>query len=606
MEELQISSVYWIDDDNIDWKDLPADQLPDRIAEAWSEATEAQRKALTKSLEQGLSGAVLGKIRKLKRQETDDDDTFVERVSTSIRSMLGNDQSLIARFHDVGNQLSQPISNTDKSALCSLFAPTETVPWQWNRWSFNDWSKNGKQALGYQAGNKPCLFIIDLQNKDKAAGIDGRSILSALANSKMPREALHILVLTNECTKTAEFKLGRELTQSFFSSAAPIQLPVFAMAKERLETREDGSSTVADSIADGLSRICLSSQHKRLKELLGEVFAKAITEAFSSLEALTLEEFMYAVTHRSESEGVPEIDTLLRLISIEQRRQLQREVVANDEVQNVLMRIRGSGLAISKDELVTDSAIQALRVAELYDPGEVVNKLRSPVSPGDLFEVKPCGDSQSVIYCLVGNFCDASLRGEGKRKAEIGLMLPLEKLAVGGDGERLRYPLEKLNAIVPQGVAVDGILLNTFRSIDFAILDLCWTNDDGYCRWNSNLKSENRRRLSPSQTNRFGIIDEQFRTVTDKAALLSARVALGCDVRFKEQMLPNLRFGFVRRILTRIKPAPSTTMAFMAVDFGMRRIGRLTHAHASHLVAEFTDAIGRASRAHDFSSVHQS
>lgn len=601
MDELQISAVYWIDDDNVDWKDIPADQLPSRFAEALVDATDGQIKEISNVLSKGMTGNPVGKLRKLGRQDGEDEDTYVERVTTTVQSIASQHAEFIQRLRQIDNQLPQPIPTSDKEALCSLFSPGDTVPWEWNKWSFVDWGNHWKKILRDLPENKVFLFIIDLQNKDKTAGIDGRSILAALAESQMPRSMLHVLVLTTECDQAAEFRLGRELTQTIFSSSAPLQLPVFAMSKDRLRQREDGSSTVGTSIAEGLSRICLSSQHMRLKELLSDTFAQAVVDAFSCLESLTLEEFMYAVTHRSESEGVPEIDTLLRIIGIEQRRQLQRKVISNEEVQAVLTRIRGSGLSISKTELLTDKAIQDLRSAELYDPAEVVNGLRSPISPGDLFEVRAWGDCQASLYCLVGNFCDISLRGDGTRKAEVALMLPVLKLADGGDGERLRYRLEKIDTIIPKEIVADGLQLNCFRAIDFAILDLCWTNDGGYCRWSSGLEVETRRKLSPGQNNRFTCIDAYFRNATDKASLLSVRSTLGCNVQFKDCAPVREKLSWLRRVLSRVGRQTEGKKAFAAIDFGLRRAGRLSHSHASHLVAEFSDAIGRASRAHDFS-----
>lgn len=607
MEELQISSVYWIDDDNTEWKDLPADDLPDRFAEALSDATTEQQRTVVKALEKNLNGSkIVSRLRKLPRADDEDEDTFIERVSSSIRSMAVEEGNLIANLYDIGNLIPQPISSTDKTELCSLFDPATTVPWKWNRWSFVDWSRDGKKQLADHTEKEPWLFIIDLQNKDKSVGVDGRSILSVLAASNLPREAIHILVLTSECKQDGEFKLGRELTQAYFDAAAPIQLPVFVMAKARLMGRGNEPSAVPISIAEGLSRICVSSQHKRLKELLANVFTDAVADAFSSLERLTLEEFMYAVTHRSESEGVPEIDTLLRIIGIEQRRKLLQAVISNDEVKRVLTRIRGSGLSIAKSELASDKAIEDLRIAELYDPSAVVNMLRSPISPGDLFAVETKNNSQPFsMYCLVGNFCDVSLRRNGSRKAEIGLLLPLEVLKPGKGSERLQYPLEKLEAIMPAGVTANGLPLHSFKSIDFAILDLCWTNNDGYCRWSTSLRNENKERFGPSQTARLEILDNFFRLATDKSPLLSIRATLGSNVRYIEQArartLPRRDKNRPCRFSQEIKGQPPTSMAFSSVDFGMKRIGRLSHSHASHLVAEFTDALGRASRAHDFS-----
>jgi hypothetical protein len=603
MEELQISSVYWIDDVNTAWKELSADDLPDRFAEALADATTDQQKLVIKTLEKGLNGSkIVGRLRKLPKAEDEEEDTFIERVSSSVRSMAAEEDNLIASLYEVGNLIPQPISSTDKTELCSLFNPAAAVPWKWNRWSFLDWSRDGKKQLANHTEKEPWLFIVDLQNKDTTVGVDGRSILSALAASNLPREAMHILVLTSECKQDGEFKLGRELTKTYFDAAAPIQLPVFVMAKARLGGSENGPSAVPASIAEGLSRICVSSQHRRLKGLLENVFTDAVAEAFSSLESLTLEEFMYAVTHRSESEGVPEIDTLLRIIGIEQRRKLLQAVIGNDELQRILTRIRGSGLRIAKSELASDKAIEDLRIAELYDPATVVNMLRSPISPGDLFAVETTNNSQRPsMYCLVGNFCDVSLRRNGSRKAEIGLLLPLEALKHGKGTERLQYPLEKLEAFLPAGVSANGLPLHSFKSIDFAILDLCWTNNEGLCRWSATLSKENKERFGPSQNARLKILDNLFSLATDKSNLLSVQATLGSNVRYMERALLKRIKTRSRRFPQKLKGQPPVPMAFSSVDFGIKRIGRLSHSHASHMVAEFTDALGRASRAHDFS-----
>lgn len=603
MQELCVSSVYWIDDDNTDWMSLPADNLPDYFASAYSSATPDQRAAVIKELNKNRLDDAKKKLRKLPQREGEDDDVFIERVSETISSLANEDSDFIDALRTVGNLFPQPISSADKEALCALFNLGPSAPWKWNQWSFVDWSQYGNQQLAQHSPSQPGLFIIDLQNKDKDLGIDGRTVLSALAKSQLPREALHILVLTAECEADSEYKLGRNLTKEHFGDDAPIQLPVFAMAKERFQRNSAGESTVPESIAEGLSRICLSFQHRELKRLLANAFTSAVNDAFTSLESLTLEEFMYAVLHRSEYEGVPEIDTLLRIVGIEQRRNLQRVVAANYEVQRVLRRIKGAGIHVSRNELATDQSIEELRVAELYDPAEVINALRSPVSPGDLFEVVTNSPAENrQIFCLVGNFCDVSLRGTGLRKLTVGLLLPLQKLLGTRDGDRNRYLFEKLNLAYPNIDADIGVEYSSLRTVSFDILDLCWTNDDGHCQWNARTGGRNQHRLSPAQIKRLHQISESLQGHGDKSHLFSAQVTIGCEVRYQELKTSCTKRKNRRRKTHLEKHRSLVTTPIASIDFGVRRIGRLSHSHATHLVSEFTDSLGRASRSHDFSS----
>lgn len=600
LEELHISSVYWVDDDNTDWQDLSADLLLDRFPIAWADATPGRRQEAIKALTKNLNaGGVVKQLRSLKQEDNEDDNLFIERVDVVIRSAAANEDCLIERLRTIGTLLPQPFSTNEKRRMCAIFSSANTPSRVWRQWSFTDWHRESTKQLLRHSPDAPGLFIIDLQNRDKTTTIDGRAILDELAKSGLARDALHVLVLTSECDQQGEFKLGRSLTVKHFSTAAPLQLPVFVMAKERLASDDIAIDPMRVSISEALSRISLSSQHRRLKTLLAGVFRDAIDSTFQDLERLTIEEFMYAVTQRSETEGVPEIDTLLRIVGIEQRRKLQEAIVENDEVHQVLTRIRGTGLCLDRSQLASDSNIQELRTAELYDSAEVVNRLRSPICPGDLFQV----DSNQhglhpMLYCLVGNFCDLSLRGDGSRKAKIGLFLPVVHLGGSKGGDRLRYTLEKLRAVIPGDA--DGVLLNSFKSVDFSILDLCWTNDNGMCCWNLAHPLGTRRKLNASQEARYQVLDRFFKSTEDKSSLLAVRGTLGSKVEYCARTTrPSRKRG--NRPARFTSSPQSIPLALRFVDFGISRVGRLTHAHASHLVAEFADALGRASRLHDFS-----
>lgn len=600
MKELHVSSVYWVDDDNTDWQDLPIDKLVKGFVRAWSDASNEQHKSAINILCQGVRGGAIRQFRGLGRNTDEDDSTFADRVESTIVRLVEEDETLIGRLRSAGSSLPLPFSSAERESMCSIFSNPNGSIWSWKQWSFEDWLRDGHAHLTQHSPECPGLFIIDLQNRDKTATVDGRAILGELAGSGLPRDALHVLVLTDECGPKEEFKLGRKLTTEFFNTA-PLQMPVFVMAKARLGGG-NRQRAMGKTFADLLSRIVLSSQHRQLKGLLTDVFRNAVDETFQAMERFSIEEFMYAVTHRSETEGVPEIDTLIRIIGIEQRRRLHEEIAKNENVHRVLTRIRAtSGTSLDKEQLDSDEEIQSLRAAELYDSAEVVNKLRSPLSAGDLFAItESMNGINRGVYCLVANLCDLTLRKNGTRKAEIGLLLPLKKLdAKDQSSNRLKYFFEKLPATVPG--EVDGVLLNSFLSIDLNVLDLCWTNNGGNCRWSAFEGHSNRPRLSPSQEARLKQLDAFYRNNFDMTPFLAMQATLGNQIQYRCRQKRGM--AKVTKLNSHHLQKVRSPASLTSIDFGIQRIGRLSHSHASHLVAEFADALGRASRMHDFSGV---
>lgn len=84
--------------------------------------------------------------------------------------------------------------------------------------------------------------------------------------------------------------------------------------------------------------------------------SKAITEAtdrgFSHLSNITLHEFMYAVKLSFTIDGVSELDTLLRLLTIEQRDALPSDVAVSAPLRTAIERIRDIPLEIRKVSLL--------------------------------------------------------------------------------------------------------------------------------------------------------------------------------------------------------------------------------------------------------------
>lgn len=574
LKSLGLTAIYWVDDDNVKTADMDVDKLLQEVSNnIFKQGPNSIKNAKGKMPVPWR--AELGKIQK--NLEDDGKKEFDQRpdrssqIETKLRELSeGSDDSK----RDLGlllESLDGKLSNAEKAALTSLFRPLALdVGYVWKTLSFSDWESQQGEILSLHTAAEPALILLDQQNTKDKSSLNGNVILKTVCSTDKGRAAFKFLVVTNTCVPADELEHAVELAKSVELGPLGIRSPLFTMSKSRI-TRDgkDGEPSQLEShFVSLLRRLRLSLLNQDLTALARDVIQKATDRAFNRLTEITLHEFMYAVTQSSQIEGVSELDTLLRLVAIEQRDAMLNEVVKNKKLRTAIESIRAMPVHIREKEINKLDDLTKLRSREVYWPAQAVNKLHQPIAAGDIFKVKI--GKELNYYVLLGNDCDLMMRSNGDRNSVVAL---LAKLANGAGDKDTDVQLE---CPLPQDSKLQRVPLNRFLSAPAEVLDLCWLNQSGACVWDRDADYEALRLLKSQDARRKNL------------------AKLFANERAFNRLVASSPFP--------IAPVPFTAKK---VDFRLQRVGRMNAPYAQGLLAKFAGVFARPSYDHNYSDVRE-
>lgn len=278
------------------------------------------------------------------------------------------------------------------------------------------------------------------------------------------------------------------------------------------ETETNEGSPLTQDFTDFLSRLKVSLLNQQLTEKARSILLGAMDAAFTRLSEITLHEFMFAVTNSSPEEGVSELDTLLRLIGIEQRAALLEQVHSDTGILSTLQQIRDYRVTVRRKDLTSSPELATLRSKEVFSLGSAINRLAQPIALGDIFKFVNC-EGKNRYFVLLANECDLMLRSKGDRAAKTLLLAELTDAALDlRIGAELVYPWHEQPTL-------KTVSLNKVMSVPAEILDLCWTNILGKCEWRAR-KNYRTMHLLESQANRLSSLAELFSSKEERGRIM--------------------------------------------------------------------------------------
>jgi hypothetical protein len=150
----------------------------------------------------------------------------------------------------------------------------------------------------------------------------------------------------------------------------------------------------------------------------------ALADTKKALNELPVSALDQAIFENSFTEGASEIDVLCRILLSRQRTAIDADIAgALDQVHSPLARMRKLRLLEALPALPVEEAdlLKQWRRDEVFDPGERLNALRSPLACGDVF----LKDGTQRYYVLLGQPCDLMVRPDGQRSANEGVFVKL-------------------------------------------------------------------------------------------------------------------------------------------------------------------------------------
>lgn len=215
---------------------------------------------------------------------------------------------------------------------------------------------------------------------------------------------------------------------------------------------------------------------RQMKKEASYVIENANREALKRIQALSIEEFDYIVFKRSQDEGIPEIDTMLRLFTLYSRAETRRAAATSQNMRDLAQQTNAMRAFETNREEKPKNTWKVQRL-EWYEDPIYLSKHHIQLDLGDLFL-----NEGGQYFILLTAQCDIALRSNGKRNAAIR-RLTLAEVETGEDIEQRAtqhqeqyYRLKYFDENSGQPALIN---LRKSYSVVPVVLDMCVHNSSG-------------------------------------------------------------------------------------------------------------------------------
>ncbi len=507
LQKLNVKSVYWIDDEHASLENLDVNHLAESFT-TWAEVADK---------------SMLGALKK----------HLVKEVGTTCRKWFKNGNWIgDAKFHSYVENCENPKSflidlinfsegSMPNDELINKIEDLMAQAEEFEKYTFQRWSDRNNDILESLEEGENLLLLLDLNNaKELCFGLkDGYEVIEQLGCHEKG-ENVYILVLTSKYDKDKELRQGRLLTNQYCQDRS---IPIFVLSKRR-----DMDGELPKQFEQVLDRVLLATKYTDLKASIESIYKGSIEETFKRLRSITIEELIYKIASLSRKQGVPEIDSVLRVIDRTARVNLQKALTNDSNFISLLSTCRALDAEIECSQDIDDDFISNFTLQEHYENHRAINGMHLPIQIGDVFNIKESvaeGDqgnndkeekNEECYYILLGNFCFTSLRESGERKDKTALLFPV---LPSEPNHTAKIELRNFSSINPS-VCEEGKYFIDFsnpRSQGYFDLDQCWTNSEGEAVFEFGEQAVEELMTKPlirSQRNRIGHMMQDLKEQT--------------------------------------------------------------------------------------------
>ncbi|TCZ73461.1 hypothetical protein [Flaviaesturariibacter aridisoli] len=466
-------------------------------------------------------------------------------------------------------------------------------PQQWDteKTKLNELIADGEMAL--------VLFDEDLSHAGiKYQSTKGHNLIAQVKQSAANNKVICSL-LTHKISSARE-ELG--FRDSLIEENPEINLQVndfFPLAKERLDNPE--------VFADGIKKTLLNKYFETIKQHTKALIKASYEDAAKRVDSFDTYDFDQTILQTSLREGVWVPETIIRIADIEFENKLKERMTKNDYVPIINEQLKYAE-PFADIQFDIPSTMQPysdkllIRHAEIYDSGDIINKLRKPLENGDIFQI------DQTKYILVAQPCDMMIRGMGKKKgirnAKVATLLRIEEL----DYNKKKQPdLAKakdqhLLEYFENGTNKFGLVhFNSYLIVDIDVLDLCVFNEKGEAVIHFGEPKIDVSYLSSCWETRFGFLSAQLDELRKK--ILSVKEMISSLPKDHQTVI--LDEFFPKAVIVASNPLVLPIIKndnLTTLNFGITRVKHYKGTGAKTLLEKYTQHLSRTAELHDFAA----
>jgi hypothetical protein len=279
--------------------------------------------------------------------------------------------------------------------------------------SFSDWNKSKSKILSI---TDKTLFLVDLENTKEPGENDltaGKDVLGQIYESD--NDAYSILLTHTFTDASNEHQWTLDLKSDIASLKD--ETPLSTLTKEHFKKE---ISAIKATLHDKLTTILFLYAFAKVviahqNEVITSV--KDISSSLVKSDPLSVYRYWFESSRREGSSEQELIKRLLVSPGMKLQQHLAEGVLLLRKMSPLLKNVNNS--QIDKTE---NTIFHEIRQSEIWLNGSEINSQYSPLSPGDIFEGK-----KKALYILIAGACDIAVRDNGKRKNDIGYLVPIKK-----------------------------------------------------------------------------------------------------------------------------------------------------------------------------------
>lgn len=271
--------------------------------------------------------------------------------------------------------------------------------------SLSEWTTGWRERL---ADGRRYLVLIDRTFTREREGADdlGEALLAELLSAG--RDNVWAGLLTRHA---ADEQAERTLTDQLRGKYTAHAHKIAAIGKFR--------ARAVSLLPAGLRALLLVQELDAYRKLTLSALEDAATVAASKFTELS----DYAIVEAfaaAQLEGTFELDQAVRLAQKVLSRTIAERLRDPAFAAQHLAALQGTSVGAFRNAERDQAEIRSLLREDVFDSIETVNELGLPIEVGDIFALKPLtGRAQPKYYILLGQSCDLSMRGSGKREPEL-------------------------------------------------------------------------------------------------------------------------------------------------------------------------------------------
>ena len=462
----------------------------------------------------------------------------------------------------------------------------------------SEWKDKRSKLLdiGSSDGKVLCIFDQELKFSFEHGLRDGTTGIE-LMQELIAEEYSHVIcgILSYLIQKEGEFEWWLEFSAKH--NLKPHQFIPISKSRLRKPVK----------FAEGLLMMTMNQLYHEIKVGLLEQLKNVAEKAGNNLDNLNVISFDQIVMKSSQREGVPEIETLARLLRIKENDQWLQDLSSQRQEKIDDMLAEAREIRKIADELplpteVTKNEIYALRHQELYLEGSILNHAMLPTQNGDIYEL------DGKQYILLAQPCDLMVRASGYReerenqeeertpKHMVCTLLEIESEKVsrsnarrtGGSGF-LQYSFTESDS---------GRLVKYDKSLRISaeILDLAVFNKNGLTELSIEPDKYDLKLLHLPWQKRFHNIQNKFIAYAKEiGGIVEKQIAIN-----KLNVSETVWEGVMSKLTIPDSINRSKILNGEVFNFGIERIMRYREPVASVMLRSYMAYLGRDAEEHDF------